>query len=889
MKKYILIIISLFVFNYLIAGVISPNLRYVQTDKEIWELDPTDFDRIIEENEIPDMDFGNLSVCIEFNTKINFTNLKLYINNKEIEDLSIMGSYSQIKNIYMLNIKNFIIDGKNTIEVYYRDSEGDQEEKKWCFNVGTAIVSKLSEPFQLTEGEGWKRMFSLSPDGRFVAYVLEGDLNAIKLYDLENKKEQIVISSKKPQEKFGEKSRNDKFYSFAPCWSRDGSYLFFISTKTGFFELYRAKISFNGEVSNIIQLTDYKAYTTSPVISPIDDKLFFISNKDGIMRLYYTENAEVLQGKNQFMGSVKSFTKENITAFSPSISSNGKYIAYCKQESDIGDIKVTIVIKSIKKRYLISEIEFPKKDCLYPSWSPENTIVSFYSGNSIYIKDVISESNIVKVASNCRMPPYVLKPFWYGKAIYFVSDDTNQSLKKVVINFKDFDKSYVVDLLNDRHYRDNMEIGVTNNLKYIIYNSFVTGTWQLWAISQNLGDDRTLAEFILPSQTKIKYFDRKDEKYKLIGYAPFLANKNAVLEKENMLVGFHRFTIDKKNKQVYTNPNKAVKLTLDRKKKSSINLSKGLYSTFIPGLGQGKSYQKHKGNYFFFSLLGLASLGAGSYYLQNQYYDKYNDSDNLIDIDENRRQYCIYSSLTNGFLIGGSLIYALNVFDALFSKPNIPKSDKKRLTETYRNIKSSIPQKRQMYGEKNTGTGELKIFSSTPYTQIKLRNSKTMEEAFYGTTGYTTDENTYFTIKNITPGNYTLICEKNFMKPYKEQVKIDEFKVNYSIVKMETNAKLQFKKFVLYSIPGYSQIKRREYIKGYTIAGLCVGTLGGVLISQLAAQNAYNDYNNANNINSIFETKSEYYSNMSYRNSFLVMFGLCFLYNLYDAYTGEGL
>lgn len=891
-KILLISILLLFFFNGLYADAVSSNLSYLHSNEKIWNLAPSEFQHTINENETPSLGSGNLNICFHFEESVNLSSdVEIYINDKEIKQLSRMGKYFHGQDKYAINITNFLREGRNTIELYYYNGTEKTEVHKWVINIGeVSSYQKQNDPFPLTtDSQGWKKMFSLSPNSKFIAYVYESNdqkQNSIKIFNLVTKTISNVIVSKKAKKQFGKSEEKKKFYSYAPCWSRDGRYLFFISTKSGHFELWRSRISFNGEVSDLTQLTNYEAYTSSPVISP-DGKLFFVSNKDGDLQLYYSSNSIKAHNKMIFMNSVERFTTDIATIFAPAISQNGKYIAYCKEKT-FGNSKVYIEISSISDKRIINKIKIENKDCLYPSWMPQKEIVSFYAGKSIYVANILQNIAPVKVASKCRLPSYAISPSWSDDAIYYVKDDKNKSIDKILVAYKNLGKSKSFSVLNNRKYRDNMEVQVTNNHKYIIYNSFNSGNWELWAIPLSSGNALSCVDFSLPPLCRISFFEPQEDKFKLIGFSPFLeSGKNVTFEKENIPVGFHRFKFNNKEMSFNTSLRTPYDVTLPQYEESP-QFSNALHSLFLPGWGQSVANNDKKGKFFLYSALGLATLGGGSYFLQEKYYNKYNDSSTIKSIEKNKMEYSSLSGFTNGIIIGGSLIYALNIIDALVSKPNIYKHDRIRFSEVYREIKRQNPQKRMMYGKKNEGFGELKVFSTVPYTEIRLKSyeTKNNKDVYYGKTGYTFDTNTYFTIKDIPPGQYELICKKPFMKTNKQDITINEFKVNYSIVKMESNFGLKMQQFFYNSVPGLAQMRNGKYIKGGTILGICSISLAGVFINQAKANNDFDRYNNATNLPEIIRSKSDYSTHISLRNSFWVTFGLSLIYNLYDTYTG---
>jgi len=149
------------------------------------------------------------------------------------------------------------------------------------------------------------------------------------------------------------------------------------------------------------------------------------------------------------------------------------------------------------------------------------------------------------------------------------------------------------------------------------------------------------------------------------------------------------------------------------------------------------------------------------------------------------------------------------------------------------------------------------------------------------------DKETAFTIGNLKPGNYVLIARKKHMSDYTENIRIDNFKVTYSLIKMKATQTDKIMQTLQYSVPGLTQFQRGQKYKGYVITGITGSALLGALVHSLAASSAYSDYSSGTNIEKIVEAKSDYYDNIAKRNNYFIMFGLSYLYNIYDAYYGE--
>ncbi|MCD4820289.1 MAG: hypothetical protein K8S23_16525 [Candidatus Cloacimonetes bacterium] len=885
--KRFFIFLLLFINIFLFGESISSQLKYVQNYKNFGTLTPKDFKFNMIEDEKTNVESGDISILISFLSEISLTGLEMYVNDQEIKNLYYTGSFFSTENAFSVEIKSkLLMEGENKIAIIYFPESGEMEEKQWKFET-TSMINQKSLPEQLTESRGWKRYFSASPNGKFIAYVvIEKNKNAILIFNLENKKEYTIIESKK-EKKFGT-SQKENFFSFAPCWSADSKNLYFISTETESYEIYRATLDLSGEVDTIKQLSDFGNYCSDLVYSNIDDRLYFTSNKDNdLMALYFVEDISKIESIENLNSNLYQFSSEEETAsiFSPAISKDAKYIAYCKQE--MGSL-ITIEISETKNSSTIKdEISIDDRDCLYPSWSPENDILAFYCNKSIYLKNIKTDEDPKIIVSDCRMPTYSIKPSWdpSGESIYYVANDQNKSLHYFVIN-EDGNLVKNVTLIDEKKYRDNMEIFKTPNFKNIIYSSFASGQWQIWTIQQELKNDFSVNSFkFAHDDLLLKHFDPLHSSYFLVGFSPKFTDKNSYWEKENSRLGFNYYKINDKKYTVKTLPfNNKVTIISDYPNRKKVNIIEGVKSTFVPGWGQ-KSLSLHKKDKFFLYSIGcIAGLAGGSYFLEDKYEKDYLEAKEMGSLVDNKVRFSQFFSIKNSLILTGSVVYFLNVFDAFISSREISTEFREEHKVTFDKLKSHIPQDHQIYGKKLKGKGELKISCSEPRVDVYLKDSNSKDFKHYGRTNYCFDENTFFTITDIEPDNYTLVCKKEFHKPYEENITIKENFTKYSIVDLSSLSSNRFNRFIAHSVPGLTQIKNKKYVKGCTVASIATLSLISSLVCHQKANDEIDSYNSADDISNLIEAKSNYYKYSSYRDSFLLLFSLNYIYNLYDAW-----
>ncbi len=888
-----ILLIQFLLISLLFGNVISSKLSYTQDYEEFWDLGVSDYDRTIASDETEKIDPGKIAVKVQFVDSIRIASLSLFINDQEIENIYPLGKYYPKQNEFAIELgSKYLVVGRNVVEFQYSRGLNDYDVRTWIFN--TKLQSALSDyqvPKQLTHGEGWKRNLDVSPDGKFIAYVnIRQNENSIIIYNLETNEEKVITSSK-PEKKFGAVQK-ERFYSFAPCWSRDGSYLFYISSQSGSYEIHRAKVSLDGDISENIRLTNFKAFTTDIVMSSLHDRLYFVSSKsDDLMQLFVVNNAEKIKDYKELEQNLVQLTAfSDKSVFSPTISANEKYIAYCVQprgENTI--IEVAKLENNNSEKYTITQKE---QDCLFPQWSPERNIIAYYSGKSLYLEDPLITQSSEKLATDCRLPAYSVKPTWdtSGNALYYTSDEGNKAIHKVLIDPLKIKKMKEIALLDDRNYRDNMEIAVTPAVDHVIYNSFSSGSWQIWSLDQaaidEINSNSVIGFQFNRKNISLKLFDREQEKYRLLAYSPEVKKKNVFLEKEAVDPGQYRFLVQDTEKWYKATPWNFKQLEFNSDLSQKRRIGNAIRSTFLPGWGQKKSALQQKSKFFRYSFLGFAALITGSYYATDYFQSEYEKQDNIPDLLENRYEYERFNSITNGLIVTGSLYYLLNIFDAYYSDLQIPDDLEEKHKKNYYNIRKNIPMKRRMYNKPNDGSGELKLALNVPNVEIylsKLDDSEAQLE-YFGKTNCVLDEKTHFTISELEPGEYKLVCKKDFYQQIEKTIKIDEYKTSYEILIMDKKKLSGFRKFCNHSVPGLAQFQRNDNIKGFTISGIAAASLLGALISDLEVNQSYDDYQKADEVGKVVEMRSEYDQNRVQRDTFWLIFGLNFIYNLYDAY-----
>ena len=180
---------------------------------------------------------------------------------------------------------------------------------------------------------------SWSPDGKaiVVAGMAEGQ-GDLYLFDLHDKTVQQLT--------------NDWFSDVQPKWSRDGSYIVFISDRPASGRTYDQKslqICFLDVADKSVRALDIfpGAQNYNPVFAPDNQSIYFLSNRDGFRNLYLYElsSGDLYQLTDYFTGI------SGITAYSPAFS----------VANDNGNVCYTYYSKSKYSIYLAAPDEFLRR------------------------------------------------------------------------------------------------------------------------------------------------------------------------------------------------------------------------------------------------------------------------------------------------------------------------------------------------------------------------------------------------------------------------------------------------------------------------------------------------------------------------------------------------
>ena len=892
MRYIILFILFTVLLTCIIFGqdIIKSSLYYLENPPEnIYNLSQKVFNKQILENESADVSTNNIAICIKFDDpEFDFFELSLKINGIRLTNLMDRGYYNLDNNMYMINITEHLRPVGDNIIVASYSKVDKRDVKEWHFYIESADESlSKAEAVQITHGPGWKHKMAPSPNANLIAFVQEDETKIfqIKIMNLDTDKEFTVISNQKLRQDKGFGSARGKkiFYSTSPSWSDDGKYLYFSSSKSGYYEIYRSKISENGYPEPPLQLTNYRCYTSGPVVSPKGD-LAFVSNKSGNLEIYLVKDVKRTNNGAEFEKNVKQLT-DNITSdYASSWSADGNYLSFTHEGRKTNNIQEysSIYIYDLNKRKIVRKIQAQKdQDNFCSIWSPTALKLAFYCGKSLYLYDFDSDDPPSQLAYNVRRPTFIMFPTWSprGDEIYYVHGDDPYYIMRVKVDEKTGYRKE--EFINET--RDNSEIVFSYDSSFLLYTSFDSGNWEIWKKVQGKGF-KSFISFQAPPETKIYYLC--GDKKKFIGLQPELLVDNTFFEMENVHIGYQKvqFGEGKASKitEKVSNPFDVTNFSLPEAKRP-LDIRNAVRSIFWPGSGQKRKNWYGKKKLFGWSNLLLLSAIGGSYYLEDYYYDKYEKSKTSLEMAENRhksyRFYYVRWSLT-GMAIGNWL---LNVTDALISKNKLSEDENNQIEKIRDTYRQRTKKTRQIADKKwnDATTGELKIFCDQKNTDIYL--AKGGEKNLYGKTGLTADENTFFTISYLPEGMYKIIAEKKYYKPYSSNVIINPNKVTYENIYLQKDFKENLKKLSLSLIPGYRQYYEQDRkAKAYLIAGLEIACLIGAGYCHLKAEDEYDRYKDASDDAVMMNAREHTLKYDDMRDTFLIGFGLGYLYHLYD-------
>ncbi|MDI6840727.1 MAG: BamA/TamA family outer membrane protein [bacterium] len=167
---------------------------------------------------------------------------------------------------------------------------------------------------------------SFSPDGKFVAFrgIKDGMADIYVLNIATGKLEQLT---------------SDEYDDLTPNWSPDGEYIIFSSDRPlngeswhyGKYTIFKIGTTYELPIQIPQPILENRAsYVASPIW--IQDKILFVSNQDGVNNLYILDVGSSPQDSANY---IMQLTNVIGGIFTPSISNDGKHLAFCSY-TDMG-------------------------------------------------------------------------------------------------------------------------------------------------------------------------------------------------------------------------------------------------------------------------------------------------------------------------------------------------------------------------------------------------------------------------------------------------------------------------------------------------------------------------------------------------------------------------
>jgi Tol biopolymer transport system component len=257
----------------------------------------------------------------------------------------------------------------------------------------------------------------MSPDGRFIAYVTtqSGDRH-IWLYDVEEKNvgpltanegsdespsfspdnESIVFASRiggqsdlwliTQREELTQLTNTEGMDEFSPSWSADGRFVYFVRTRgSGSFELCRLA-PFREAAVEVLRIDSVDL--DRPVPCPSTGLLYF-QRREG--------ERETLYAMNIHGGSGRRFTSGACGFLHPSVSPDGKHLAFVSNASGRFQVYITSADQFRPVRITEDSMEYA-----HPSWTADGKalLVSAATDWDIRVIDVDSQTDSVLVAGS---------------------------------------------------------------------------------------------------------------------------------------------------------------------------------------------------------------------------------------------------------------------------------------------------------------------------------------------------------------------------------------------------------------------------------------------------------------------------------------------------------
>lgn len=206
-----------------------------------------------------------------------------------------------------ITFPQFTPDGSEIIYSIYEE---------WQVSRLVSMDSDGHDYIDLTDPETGSKRFCISPDGENIVYESQSTLWQMN-HSGKNKKALIEWSA----------NLQNTGQDFPIQYSNDGSFILFISTRDGDYDIYRA----NADGSNIQNLTQNVWYDLTCILSPDDSRIVFTSYQNAKTHLY----AMNPDGTDQ-----QPLTQTGAWNADPSFSPDGQKIAFVSSRNGYNEVYV---------------------------------------------------------------------------------------------------------------------------------------------------------------------------------------------------------------------------------------------------------------------------------------------------------------------------------------------------------------------------------------------------------------------------------------------------------------------------------------------------------------------------------------------------------------------
>ncbi|MBL8012394.1 MAG: PD40 domain-containing protein [Candidatus Omnitrophica bacterium] len=344
----------------------------------------------------------------------------------------------------------------------------------------------------------------MSPDGKFVAYISTqiGDKHVF-IYNMDDgsihpltanegvdegadfspDNERIVFSSYllgqsdlwiiDKQEEMTQVTKTDNANEFSPAWSSDGKWIFFVQHDSNY-KICKVNAQ---NFSEVVILYDDPLPIDKPSLSSSENKVFFQRNDKNQTEICHVDSDG--EGFTSFIHS--SFDEKH-----PSVSPNGKWLAYVSNATGVYEIYI-----SPTDRFHPVAVTRSSQDHFFPSWSSDGKNILFESLPNWDIKiidvETQKDSMLVDHLTNDESPAFTPD----GRYVIFNSDRLG---KKTIfsLNLKDGKQT---QLTNAK--QNDFDPDISPDGKEMIFTSDRTGCLNIWITKLVLDSASTQAPYLL--------------------------------------------------------------------------------------------------------------------------------------------------------------------------------------------------------------------------------------------------------------------------------------------------------------------------------------------------------------------------------------------------------